>query len=132
MSSINIDSLVFFTEGPFFFQEGAPRIGRTEVEANTGSIYSYTRYSRDNFNIDFAALNETEATKLRNIIEATGTNAHHTLIYITPERTKTYDSATTNTDVNRIRKKVIIESDGLKHIDGYPNLYRCTIKCKET
>lgn len=128
---IQIDE-TFINWGPFFFQDKPPRIGRVEVEQWTGGISSNTRYFKEVFEIEFTILNQQQANTLTQILQETGVEAVHTLIYQTPEITRKWDGTTAagsniNTDVNRVREQVLLTYDGMIHIVGNANLYTCVV-----
>lgn len=120
----------------FVFQFQKSSVGRVLSTAYMGNKRPVTRYFKENFTIEFPLLTQAQYSQLRQLVEQLSPNDLHTIQYVTPGITYLWDNATlpayaTNTDVNRLRGKILIDPPAWPHLPGYSNLYSTTLVCAE-
>ena len=128
LSQISIDS--FLIQNLFLFVPGKPIMNRSDQRAYTGKAHTNVRWFKDTFVIQFPKLTFQQYSQLMGILQQTGTNPFHTVLYYyeSPsgvQQIRQYDGLTAyaagygiNDDVQRMRSMCKVESIDFTH---FPN-----------
>lgn len=127
----------------FAFISTKPIFGRSLSRDYTGNAHVVDRYWKDTFTVNFPKLLAAQQYALQVLLQQTGTNALHTVIYggNGPGGTlevRKYDGTTQyasgygiNDDVQRLRRQVIAVDMEFPHWPGISNIFSGTVKFEE-
>ena len=136
-SYIQIDNFQIFDL--FNFIMGQPLESATETRGYTGTLHVISRFFVDQFKINFPKLTQDQMNQLNVLVQKTGVDALHTVIYSSDNNLiRKWDSSTTwsagygiNDDVQRLRRKVRIRPVAIPHWDRLAGFYSATLDCIE-
>lgn len=102
------------------------------VRAWNGTLRLYSQFFKDEFNLTFPKLTQSQAAQLEQLLSQTGLNVLHIVQYQIPGLTRLYDSSTpsgygVNTDVNRIRNKIWFDKWSIPHWPNQAGFYNATL-----
>lgn len=131
----------FRVNDAFLFKMEPPMEIAQEIRGATGAMHVYSQYWKEIFSVVFNLLTQDQYNQLMQILMVTGHGALLTATYATPELIRIWDTDEstpgtppgyiTNTDVNRVRRKVRVRSIDGPHRQGFANAYTVTVQFEE-
>lgn len=135
MSSSSFVTIDTFTINDLFmFTVQAPMEFASETRAFTGDLHTVLVNFKDQIQIKFPKLTQAQANILNALLQQTGINAFHTVIYGANALVRKWDGATgyaagygINDDVQRLRKKIRFKPIQMPHWPSQANFYEATL-----
>lgn len=128
ISQVTIDN--FLIQNLFFFDMAEPLEQASDTRVFTAGLHTVLVAFKDQFKIRFPKLTQAQANQLNQLIQQTGLNAFHTVIYQTDYGTRQWDGLTPyaagygiNDDVGRLRNKIRFKPIKLPHWQNQAGFY---------
>ena len=141
ISCLSVDT--FFVFWGFSYIPLKPNEGVSQVVADAGNVFSYRKWTKDNFTLKFLCLTEYQYIQLKNIYNTVGVNGsvYHKIIYDTPAISRIWDGATAMSAIvnpdcatrqSTVRNKCLLSNWMDLNLDGNPNFRAVSFDCMET
>lgn len=122
----------------FNFVMDSPIEFASDTRAFNGSLHTVMVAFKDKINIQFPKLTQAQANLLNVLLQQTGLNAFHTVIYGTDNLIRKWDGTTAwsagygiNDDVQRLRKQIRFKPLKLVHWPNIANTYSAELQGEE-